>query len=313
MKVIFAGTPHFAAVQLQALLQSPHEILAVLTQPDSPSGRGQKLLGSEVKLMTRHHPFPIYQPHTLKDPSIRATLNSLKADIMIVSAYGLILPQSILDLPRFGCINVHASLLPRWRGAAPIQHAILAGDKTTGVTIMQMTKGLDEGPMLLSAPISIQPNDTSASLTETLAQLGANCLLEVLSKYPPGPHPIPQNESFVTLAPKIKKTDAKINWAQPTTTIIRAVRAYNPWPVAYSELDETTIRIWQAQEQIGQGKANPPGTILEADRHKGLIVCTQDGALEIEIMQLPGKRKMPAKEVLKSQSTLFMPGERFKN
>ncbi len=312
LRLVFAGTPEFAARHLQALLKSQHDVVAVYTQPDRPAGRGKKLQASPVKQLARTADIPVYQPASLRDADARAELAALEADALVVVAYGLILPPAVLALPRLGCLNVHASLLPRWRGAAPIQRAIEAGDTETGVTIMQMDAGLDTGAMLARARCDISPETTAASLHDTLAELGAPCLLEVLADLPGhlqrGER---QDDSLATYAGKISKAEAGLDWQRPAAELERAVRAFNPFPVCYSNLEGQRIKIWQAQlgpDEVEQAAA--PGTITRSNS-QGIMVACGNGQLCLTRLQLPGGRALPVTELLKARGDLFAVGARF--
>jgi len=304
MRIIFAGTPDFAAITLAALLASPHHVAAVLTQPDRPAGRGKQLVASPVKQLALQHDIPVLQPLSLKADAIQQQLVDLGADVMVVVAYGLIIPQAVLDIPPLGCLNVHASLLPRWRGAAPIQRAIAAGDTQTGVTIMQMDAGLDTGDMLLHVKTPIDEQDTGGSLHDRLAQLGAQALLDALSRLPFDGQP--QDDNTSCYATKLTKQEARIDWSQPSLALFNLIRAFNPWPVCHTTLEDgTVVRIWQANRIAGKGK---PGTILQADK-SALVVATGDEALQLESIQLPGKRPMPARDVINGNPSLFVVGK----
>ena len=308
MKIIFAGTPDFAATHLQALI-SQHEVVAVYTQPDRPAGRGKKITPSPVKLLAEQNSLPIYQPQSLKDPEQQTILANLQADIMVVVAYGLILPQVVLDAPRLGCINVHGSILPRWRGAAPIQRAVEAGDTETGVTIMQMDAGLDTGAMLSITRCPIAPNETSGSLYDTLAALGAPALLSTLDKVNAGTAvAVAQDNEQSTYAKKIDKTEALIDWSQPATIIDRRIRAFNPFPAAYTEIEGLRVKIWTAQTSTQQ--LDMPGKIVAADDNGLLVGCGQGSLLLTEI-QLAGKSRLPVSEILRSRGELFATNKRF--
>ncbi|SEI47496.1 methionyl-tRNA formyltransferase [Allopseudospirillum japonicum] len=296
LRLVFAGTPEFAATHLQALLSQDYVPVAVYTQPDRPAGRGRKLMPSPVKSCALAHQCPVYQPESLKNPEAQAELAALKPDLLIVVAYGLILPQAVLDIPTLGCINVHASLLPRWRGAAPIQRALIEGDTTTGVTLMQMQAGLDTGPMLVKRELPIQAQDTSASLHDALAELGAQTLVETL------PHLAAQSlvaehqdESQVTYAHKLTKAEAQLDWRLPASQLARYVRGYNPWPMAWTLLAQdqanpaASLRIWQASVQTNPHPQAPPGSLVALDEHGVTIACAQD-ALRLEVIQFPGKK-----------------------
>ena len=311
LRIIFAGTPDFAALHLATLIDSEHQLLAVYTQPDRPAGRGKKLLASPVKQLALEAGLPIRQPASLKEEDAQKALDGLAADIMIVVAYGLILPQAVLDAPRLGCLNVHASLLPRWRGAAPIQRAIEAGDDTTGITIMQMDAGLDTGAMLATAACTIPAHCSAADLHDKLARLGPPLLLEVLqdlSGYQSRGRA--QQDDLATYARKMTKAEACVNWLCSARELDRRIRAFNPFPVCYSSLDGQRIRIWQAQALLDSSHSQPPGTILRADG-KGILVNCGDGQLLIERLQLPGGKVLTAQQVLSAKQELFSPGRAF--
>jgi len=308
LKIIFAGTPDFAATHLQALI-SQHEVVAVYTQPDRPAGRGKKLNASPVKLLAEQNNLPIYQPQSLKDPEQHTILANLQADIMVVVAYGLILPQVVLDAPRLGCINVHGSILPRWRGAAPIQRAVEAGDKETGVTIMQMDAGLDTGAMLTITRCPIEPSETSGSLYDKLAALGAPALLSTLDKLKAGTAvAVAQDNGQSTYAKKIDKAEALIAWSQPAIIIDQRIRAFSPFPAAYTEIEGLRVKIWAAQTSTQQ--LGTSGEIVAADDNGLLVGCGQGSLLLTEI-QLAGKSRMPVSEILRSRVELFATGKRF--
>ncbi|MDB4260637.1 methionyl-tRNA formyltransferase [Porticoccaceae bacterium] len=306
MRVLFAGTPDFAAAHLQALLDAPTiSVIGVYSQPDRPAGRGKKLTASPVKKLALKHQLPVFQPQSLKDPQQQRILSELQADIMVVVAYGLILPQAILDAPRLGCINVHASILPRWRGAAPIQRAIEAGDAETGVTIMQMDAGLDTGAMLSVSRCDIDSNETSASLHSKLEVLGAPALLHTLESLNSGlAVAVEQDDQLSCYAAKITKQEALIDWSQSAQILDRQIRAFNPFPAAYTTLDELRIKIWQAEPTTASGLT--PGQIISADSAGILVSCGEQSLLLTEI-QLPGKSRMAVSEVLKSRGELFAP------
>jgi len=323
LRIVFAGTPEFAALHLQALLDdnNHHEIVAVYTQPDRPAGRGKKLKSSPVKALAEHHGLTVHQPLSLKDSEQQQILAQLNADIMVVVAYGLLLPITILGTPKHGCINVHASLLPRWRGAAPIQRAIEAGDTETGVTIMQMDVGLDTGDMLRTAHCTIEKTDTGGSLHDKLSAIGPPALLETLQQITQGAAtPEKQNDTLSNYAPKITKEEALLDWSQPAEVLNRKVRAFNPFPVTYTTLNNERIRIWQAKLiTTSSGPIKSPGTICEPDNlgklnspsksnNQGIQVATGEGSLLITELQLPGKKRLPVSEVLKSRADLFTPG-----
>ena len=311
MKIIFAGTPAFAATHLQSIIdQGQHEVIAVYTQPDRPAGRGKKLTASAVKLLAKQFNLPLFQPESLKTSDQQQLLSQHNADLMVVVAYGLLLPQAVLDIPRLGCINVHASLLPRWRGAAPIQRAIEAGDSETGVSIMQMEAGLDTGPVISTAHCNIEANDTSVTLFEKLADLGGPALLSALSKIESGTAVASaQDEQQSTYAHKIDKSEALINWSGSATSIARKIRAFNPFPVAYTQIDDLRIKVWTAQV-VESPAVGEPGTVLDSSS-EGLVVQCGSGHLLISEIQLPGKSRMAVSEILKSRADQFSTGSRF--
>ena len=304
MRVIFAGTPPFAAAALDALADAGHDIVLVLTQPDRPAGRGMKLTASAVKQAALARGLPVYQPASLKTPDAQAALAAAGADVMVVAAYGLILPQAVLDLPRHGCLNIHASLLPRWRGAAPIQRAILAGDAETGVTIMQMDAGLDTGAMLLKIPVPIRATDTAATLHDALAAAGASAIVDALADYP-ALVPAKQDEAQATYAAKLSKDEARLDWSQPAEALARAVRGYNPAPGAWTLLDGAPLKVWAAQPVPGAGQ---PGEVVRADADQ-LVVACGSGALALSEVQPAGSKRMPAAAFLAGRP--LPPGTRF--
>lgn len=309
-KLIFAGTPVFAAEILKKLIECDFEIAAVLTQPDRPAGRGQKLQASPVKSLALTKHIPVLQPETLKKPDIQAELAALHADTMIVAAYGLILPSAVLALFPYGCINVHASLLPRWRGAAPIQRAILAGDKQTGVGIMQMEAGLDTGPVYAEATIAIETKETGGSLHDKLTHLGADLLVTTLSNILNGKIKAKlQDETKVTYAHKIEKTEAHINWEQPANLIDRQIRAFNPWPGAFSFVNGKLIKVWEANPIDSQASA-PPGTISKITPD-GVVVACGEGELCLTQVQTAGGNKQAAAEWQRGHATHIQPGTKF--
>ena len=313
LRVIFAGTPDFATHHLQALLAQQAQtldVIAVYTQPDRPSGRGRKLIPSPVKRLALEHHVPVHQPASLKDTATQEQLAALHADIMVVVAYGLLLPPAVLATPRLGCINVHASLLPRWRGAAPIHRAIEAGDKTTGVTIMQMNEGLDTGPMLLTRECAIDPADTTASLHDKLAALGAPALLEALQQLAENrAQPVNQDGALATYADKILKREAELDWRQEAQTLVRKVRAFDPAPGAFSSISGERVKIWQASVASSEESATP-GTILETTGDAILVACGEQ-VLRLEQIQLPNKKRLPVAEILKARTGLFTAGAGF--
>ncbi|MBI3479434.1 MAG: methionyl-tRNA formyltransferase [Nitrosomonadales bacterium] len=297
MKIIFAGTPHFAASALAALL-SEHRIVAVLTQPDRPAGRGMQLAASPVKQLALQHGLPVLQPTTLKTADAQRTIAMLDADVMVVAAYGLILPTAVLQLPRHGCLNIHASLLPRWRGAAPIQRAILAGDQETGITIMQMDEGLDTGNMLLRHTCPIASNDTAQTLHDKLAEMGASSILESLRLLQENRlTPVKQDNDTACYAAKLTKGEAQIDWRLDARQIERAVRAYNPFPVCHANLHGAAIKIWQAGLCLDQ--SGDPGLVIDVAKHGITVACGQN-ALRLEILQRPGGKAQPAAQFLQA-------------
>ncbi|CAM3900924.1 methionyl-tRNA formyltransferase [Xenorhabdus thuongxuanensis] len=309
LRIIFAGTPDFAARHLAALLNSQHKVVGVLAPPDKPAGRGKKLTPSPVKVLAEEHDIPVFQPKTLRTEESQQWVMEQQADIMIVVAYGLILPQAVLDIPRLGCLNVHGSLLPRWRGAAPIQRSLWAGDQETGVTIMQMDAGLDTGNMLLKAICPITNEDTSASLYEKLADIGPKALLNTLDLITSGTlQPEIQDDTLTTYAEKLSKDEAKVDWNLPASQIERCIRAFNPWPMSFFLVDDQPIKIWQA-EVIAEQTTQAPGTIISADK-KGIQMATADGILNIVQLQPPGKKAMSVADLLNSKREWFTPGSK---
>jgi methionyl-tRNA formyltransferase len=297
MKIIFAGTPQFAATALAAL-HKEHQIIAVLTQPDRPAGRGMQLVASPVKQFALQHGLTVLQPETLKSENAQRSIAAFNVDVMVVAAYGLILPKSVLQLPRYGCLNIHASLLPRWRGAAPIQRAILAGDKETGITIMQMDEGLDSGEMLLRHTCPIETYDTTRSLQDKLAEIGAGSILETLRMLQDNLlNPVKQDNNAASYAPKLTKGEARIDWRQDARQIERAVRAYNPFPVCHSRLNGVAIKIWQAE--LSTDKRGDPGRVIEVNKRGITVACGKD-ALRLEVLQRPGGKVQPVEQFLQA-------------
>jgi len=307
LKIVFAGTPEFAALHLQSLLESEHDVIAVYSQPDRPAGRGKKLQASEVKKLAVAHGIPIYQPQSLKTEEAQLALAELQADIMIVVAYGLILPNAILSTPKLGCLNVHGSLLPKWRGAAPIQRSIWAGDAETGVTIMQMDEGLDTGNMLSKYPLAIAKKDTSASLYQKLAGIGPKALLETLASLAELQPEIQDNKQ-ASYAKKLSKEEARIDWDLPAEQLERNVRAFNPWPVAFFTLNGLNIKVHSCEVVKSDTSNIPIGQIIRADK-QGILVATSNGCLLLTTLQLPGKKPMLATDVLNGKAAWFAAGE----
>ena len=298
MKVAFAGTPEFAATALEAILAAGFQVPLVLTQPDRPAGRGMQLQPSPVKQVALAAGIPVHQPERLRMPEQQAPLAEAGADVLVVAAYGIILPQAVLDLPRHGCLNIHASLLPRWRGAAPIHRAIQAGDAETGITIMQMDAGLDTGPMLLRRAEAIQPDDTTGSLHDRLARRGADMIVDALRALPDGLDATPQPADGVTYASKIGKAEAAVDWTRPATEIERMIRAFNPFPGALATYGDTPVKLWRARVIDACGA---PGEVLLAEG-AGVIVACGEAALCITELQKPGARRLPAADFLRGMA-----------
>ncbi len=299
LSLIFAGTPEFSVPALEALVASRHRVLAVYTQPDRPAGRGQQMTMSAVKQCALKHQLPVEQPQTLKDAEALARLAQWSADLMIVVAYGLLLPKTVLEMPRLGCVNIHASLLPRWRGAAPIQRAIQAGDKESGVTIMQMDVGLDTGPMLLERVTPIGPRETAQTLHDRLSTLGAEAVLEAIEAIAAGEaKPREQPKEGATYAAKIRKEEALIDWSKSAVEIDRLVRAFNPWPIAETRWYGQQLRVWEAMPTDNKTSATP-GTVI-ATSVEGIEVATGDGTLRLTRVQAAGRKAMPATDFLKA-------------
>lgn len=310
MRIIFAGTPDFAARHLDALLASGHQVVGVFTQPDRPAGRGNKLTPSPVKVLAAAHDIPVFQPKSLRPAESQQLVAELNADIMVVVAYGLILPQAVLDMPKLGCINVHGSLLPRWRGAAPIQRALWAGDSHTGITIMQMDIGLDTGDMLHKIVCAIEPEDTSANLYHKLAELGPIGMLTTLEQLATGSaHAEAQNEALVTYAEKLSKEEARLDWSLPASQLERCIRAFNPWPMSYFLIDEQPVKVWQATV-INEQPQVQPGTLITATKG-GIQIATSEGILNILQLQPAGKKAMSAQDILNSRREWFTEGTVF--
>ena len=306
LRVAFAGTPEFAAQALDAILKAAYAVPLVLTQPDRPAGRGMKLSPSAVKQLALAHGIEVDQPEKLRTEEQRARLVACAPDVLVVAAYGLILPPAVLALPRLGCINIHASLLPRWRGAAPIHRAIEAGDAETGITIMQMDEGLDTGPMLLRRALPIAADDTTASLHDRLAALGGTCIVEALAALAAGALvATPQPAEGVTYAAKIGRAEADIDWSRPAAEIERAMRAFDPFPGAVSSLRDTAVKCWKARVVAGEGE---PGRVLAVDADGIVVACGRD-ALRCTVLQRPGSKRLPAGEFLRGFPVSV--GERF--
>lgn len=307
LRIIFAGTPDFAARHLDALLSSGHNIVGVFTQPDRPAGRGKKLMPGPVKVLAEEHGLPVFQPVSLRPEENQQLVAQLNADVMVVVAYGLILPKAVLAMPRLGCINVHGSLLPRWRGAAPIQRALWAGDADTGVTIMQMDVGLDTGDMLYKLSCPITTEDTSATLYDKLAELGPKGLIDTLQQLADNrAQPEVQDEASVTYAEKLSKEEARLDWSLSAAQLERCIRAFNPWPMSWLEIDGQPVKVWKASVIAGHVNA-VPGTIIEATK-QGIQVATVEGILNLESLQPAGKKAMSAQDLLNSRREWFTPG-----
>ena len=310
LRIVFAGTPEFASAHLQAILDSGHEVIAVYSQPDRPAGRGQKLKPGPVKELALKHDIPVYQPKSLRNEAARKELAELKADLMVVVAYGLILPREILDTPKFGCINVHGSILPRWRGAAPIQRAIEAGDKESGVTIMQMDIGLDTGDMLIKAHCPINEDDKASDLHDRLIEMGRPALIEAIDAISEGTIKAEkQNDNEASYAHKMSKEEAHLDWNKTATQLDCQVRAFNPWPVTTTQLDDLGIRVWEAKA-VAENSDKQPGTLVKADKN-GLDIACASGILRVTRLQLAGSRAMGVQDLLNSKKDLFPVGKLF--
>jgi methionyl-tRNA formyltransferase len=307
LRLAFAGTPEFAAMALEAILAAGHEVPLVLTQPDRPAGRGQKLVASPVKQVAAKHGIAVHQPERLRDAATHGPLIEAAVDVLVVAAYGLILPQAVLDIPRRGCLNIHASLLPRWRGAAPIQRAIEAGDTATGITIMRMEAGLDTGPMLLQESLPIAADDSAATLHDKLAAQGARLIVEALARLD-DLTPQAQPEAGVTYANKIEKREAAVDWTQPAAVIERRIRAFDPFPGALASLRGETLKLWKASPATAAAGRGEPGTVLAVGAD-GIVVACGEGALRLAELQKPGGRRLAAADFLCGFAVT--PGERF--
>lgn len=308
MRLVFAGTPDFAATALTALLGTQHTIVGVYSQPDRPAGRGRKLQPSPVKQVALDNAIPVFQPESLKSPEAQQELASLQPDVMIVAAYGLILPESVLAIPTHGCLNIHASLLPRWRGAAPIHRAIADGDESTGITIMQMDRGLDTGAMLLKTSTAIEPTDTGGSLHDRLANMGSDAIVEALALLEEGElSGDVQNDEQACYAHKLSKEEGHIDWSQSAATIERLVRAFNPWPGTFTDLQQQRLRIHEAAA-IDEHSQKPAGTVIRRER-EGIDVACGTGTLRITRLQLPGSRAQSVNDLINGGKQLLLPGQ----
>lgn len=314
MKIIFAGTAEFALPALKQLLNSKHTICGVYTKPDAPAGRGQKLTASAVKIFAEAHGLKVYQPLSLKNPDTQDQMQALGADALVNVAYGLLVPEMILNMFKFGCVNIHPSLLPCWRGAAPIQRAIMSQDKITAVTIMKMDKGLDTGDIYLQETLPIESTDTSATLFAKTAELGAKLLLEVLDKLESSDLiGIKQDDATTTYAHKITKEEGQINWQSTSEAIDCQIRAFNPWPIAYTSIDDLPVRIWQAEILSNISISNhKPGTIYQVSKD-GIDVMTQNGLLRLIKIQLPGGKPLLVRDILNAHAKTFATGKSFIN
>lgn len=314
MKLVFAGTPGFAATHLAALINAGHDIVAVYTQPDRAAGRGKKLLPSPVKQLAQQHHLPVYQPASLKQAEAQQQLAELAPDLMIVVAYGLLLPEAVLNIPTYGCINVHASLLPRWRGAAPIERAILAGDTETGITIMQMDVGLDTGDMLYTLRTPITEDDNRQMLEDRLATLGCDGLLHTLANFAAlRENAEAQDDTLSTYARKLEKSEALIDWQAPAADIARTLRVGIGRTPAYSFLDGERLRLLRGHWQAGRSNNEAPGTIIKSSSNTTLDIACIDGVLQVTELQLPGKNPVSVRDALNSRAELLAPGKRFSN
>jgi methionyl-tRNA formyltransferase len=308
VRLVFAGTPDFAATALKSLLQTDHQIVGVYSQPDRPSGRGRKLVPSPVKQVALGAGIAVFQPQSLKTPEAQEALRAQNADVMIVAAYGLILPQAVLDIPRHGCLNIHASLLPRWRGAAPIQRAIAAGDRETGITIMQMDAGLDTGDMLLKTATPIEESDTGGSLHDRLAEMGGQAIVDALKALETGTLTAePQNGEKACYAHKLTKEEGQIDWTEDASSINRTIRAFNPWPGTFTDADDLRVRV-HAAEVIDITSDRHPGTVVERSRDGIDVACGLD-VLRITRLQLSGSRPQSASDLINGGKDILLPGQ----
>ncbi|KEY91266.1 methionyl-tRNA formyltransferase [Candidatus Photodesmus blepharus] len=301
LRIIFAGTPNFAVYHLMTLLSSEHKVVAIYTRPDRLAGRGKKLTSSPIKNMALKHDIPIYQPENFNSDCSKQQLMDLNADLMVVVAYGLLLPKAIINIPKFGCINVHGSILPLWRGAAPIQRSILAGDNKTGITIIRMSVKLDAGDILKVASLPIKSNDTTASMCEKLAKLGSKILISCLKNIANNTVITQkQNHEFASYAKKLKKEEARINWKHSAKYIERSIRAFNPWPISYFRTGNNNIKVWKSSVSEVNSKESA-GTIIQMDK-TGIYVATGDGILILESLQVPGKKIALVQDILNTQA-----------
>jgi len=301
LKIIYAGTPEFAVPALQALLQSEHQVVAIYTQPDRPAGRGRKLQASPVKACALEHGVPVCQPDNFKSEQDLEGLLGLQADLMIVAAYGLLLPPAVLQAPRLGCINIHASLLPRWRGASPIQQSILAGDSHSGVTLMKMAPGLDSGDMIASRSIEIDPGWNAGDLHDALVPLGAALLMETLANIENAlQNAQSQDETLVSYAPRLCKQQAEVDWEKPLDLLLREIRAYNPWPVSFTAIEGQNLRLWRAHSG-SLDTAGKPGEVVAHD-NSGVYVCCGDGILQVTELQFAGRNRCDAAQALNARN-----------
>lgn len=308
MRIVFAGTPDFAATALKALLEAGYNLVGVYSQPDRPAGRGRKLMPSPVKQVALDAGIPVFQPVSLKPEDAQQELASLKPDVMIVAAYGLILPKAVLDIPTHGCLNIHASLLPRWRGAAPIQRAIAAGDAETGITIMQMDEGLDTGDMLLKTSTPIHADDTGGSLHDRLADMGGKAIVEALVQLANSElAPEPQNDADANYAHKLSKEEGHIDWSRSAIEIERLIRAFNPWPGTFTDLGEQRIRLHQASA-LDQSSDKLPGTVISRER-EGVEVACGTGTLKVTSVQLPGSKAQSISDLINGGKQVLLPGQ----
>lgn len=308
MRIVFAGTPDFAATALKALLEAGYNLVGVYSQPDRPAGRGRKLMPSPVKQVALDAGIPVFQPVSLKPEDAQQELAALKPDVMIVAAYGLILPKAVLDIPTHGCLNIHASLLPRWRGAAPIQRAIAAGDAETGITIMQMDEGLDTGDMLLKTSTPIHADDTGGSLHDRLAGMGGKAIVEALVQLANSElAPEPQNDADANYAHKLSKEEGHIDWSRSAIEIERLIRAFNPWPGTFTDLGEQRIRLHQASA-LDQSSDKLPGTVISRER-EGVEVACGTGTLKVTSVQLPGSKAQSITDLINGGKQVLLPGQ----